>query len=495
MRTPTPTIRLWVSLVGAFALECTVGGAAAPATSADEPGAKAPESGQNRNARTGESTFEIPKPLASQQQACSADDARAKAIAAGAFGTCVVIASGSVVCWGHEENTSLCSNNQPTPGSAKHWRVDTQGRRAIQVSVGDEVSCVTTEDGSVGCWGVNALGMLGREALQNIEDDASARSDACYQRVDLGTGLRAKSVHVGTSHVCALLTDGRVKCWGTNEFGQLGQGDQGDEWLVLGNNPGEMGDQLPFVDLGRDIRVEQLSVGGAHSCALLTDGKVKCWGANDTGELGLGDKNSRGDNPGEMGDNLGFVDLGSARSSLGLALGHQHSCALLDDGTIRCWGANLFGSLGIGTKEVIGDEPNELGNSLRPVELDAGGTKVMSVHAGGFVGCSILAGGHLKCWGSNRHGTLGVGDTHNRGERNKEMGAALPFVRLGEFPVVDVAVGHSHLCALSSVGKVKCWGDGNAGVLGYEDERERGARNSDVGEALPVVDWCGSESN
>ena len=127
--------------------------------------------------------------------------------------------------------------------------------------------------------------------------------------VDLGTGRTAVAIGVGYAMECAVLDNGRLKCWGGNYDGQLGLGDK----LTRGGDPGEMGDNLPAVDLGTGLAVGAIAVGdGAsagdeHACALLSNSSVKCWGAG--GELGLGDITSRGDRPGTMGDNLPTVKL------------------------------------------------------------------------------------------------------------------------------------------------------------------------------------------
>src|SRR5262249_38128690 len=146
----------------------------------------------------------------------------------------------------------------------------------------------------------------------------------------------------GGLDTCALLADGRVKCWGWNDFGQLGLGDT----QMRGDNPGEMGDNLPAVDLGAGKKAVALTGGDSHHCALLSDGSVKCWGRNLEGELGLGDTNNRGDNPGEMGDNLPAVDLGAGKTAVAIDAGGYCSCALLNDGSVKCWGGNFSGQLG-----------------------------------------------------------------------------------------------------------------------------------------------------
>src|SRR5436190_12467161 len=117
-----------------------------------------------------------------------------------------------------------------------------------------------------------------------------------------------------------------------------------------------MGNALPAVQLGTGRTATAIATGTDHTCALLDDGTVKCWGANLDGELGLGDKVTRGDGPGEMGDALPAVALGAGRTARAIATGQNHTCALLDDGSVKCWGSNGRGQLGIGSLQNKGDE-------------------------------------------------------------------------------------------------------------------------------------------
>jgi alpha-tubulin suppressor-like RCC1 family protein len=136
-----------------------------------------------------------------------------------------------------------------------------------------------------------------------------------------------------------------------------------------GDNLFEMGTNLSLVDLGPGAVVQSFDVGSAHACALLTNGSIKCWGANDEGQLGLGDQDARGDNLYEMGANLTLVDLGPGAVVQRVDLGATHACALLTTGAVKCWGANDVGQLGLGDIAYRGDESGEMGASLPSVAL------------------------------------------------------------------------------------------------------------------------------
>jgi alpha-tubulin suppressor-like RCC1 family protein len=184
--------------------------------------------------------------------------------------------------------------------------------------------------------------------------------------IDLGPGRTATQITAGKSHTCARLDDGTVKCWGGTREGQLGLGDT----QPRGNVPGEMGANLPAVDLGPGRTATQVAAGLNHTCARLDDGTLKCWGVGVWGQLGLGDKQSRGDGPGEMGASLLAVDLGPGRTATQVTAGESRTCVRLDDGTVKCWGENLLGQLGLGDTQTRGDGPGEMGASLPVVPLN-----------------------------------------------------------------------------------------------------------------------------
>ncbi|MCB1016445.1 MAG: hypothetical protein KDB10_15255, partial [Acidimicrobiales bacterium] len=223
-------------------------------------------------------------------------------------------------------------------------------------------------------------------------------------------GRPAVAITAGLLHTCALLDDGRVSCWG------------------YGGASGGVG-AFGTVPLGTSRTAIALSAGGGHTCALLDDHTVKCWGANGDGQLGLGDLAPRGaSSSADMGDNLPPVDLGVGRTALGVSAGASSTCALLDDHTVKCWGANGFGQLGQGGTARLGDEPGELGDDLPPVALGTGRT-ALSVTSGERHTCAVRDDRGLRCWGANPHGELGIGRGVERvGDDPGEMGDALPPV-------------------------------------------------------------------
>jgi hypothetical protein len=177
------------------------------------------------------------------------------------------------------------------------------------------------------------------------------------------------------------------------------EADDGSGWSPVAAMPG----------------AREIASGNGHSCALLEDDTLKCWGGNGGGQLGLGDTANRGDGAGEMGANLPTVDLGSGRHAVAIAAGHSDTCALLDNGTVKCWGFNAEGQLGLGDTANRGDGAGEMGDSLPAVSLGTGRTAVAisvggsPISADGSFACALLDNGSVKCWGENSFGALGVG--------------------------------------------------------------------------------------
>jgi alpha-tubulin suppressor-like RCC1 family protein len=252
-----------------------------------------------------------------------------------------------------------------------------------------------------------------------------------------------------------LLQSGLVYCWGRNSLGQLGYNRTDN----LGD--GEAVTAFGFVTLG-DLAT-RIAAGGNHTCAVLQSGAVRCWGNNGAGQLGRGNTAAIGDN--ETVYSAGNLDLGAGVTVRDLALGNAHTCALLTTGAVRCWGFNAFGQLGYGNSANQGD--NEPINTLANVSLT--GT-VRKLVAGYYHTCALTDAGTLRCWGYNGEGQLGQPLSSGSapwGDSANELPSTLPSDIATGAQVTDVASGEFHVCALSSDGRMKCWGFGSSGQLGY----------------------------
>ncbi|MDQ3871504.1 MAG: hypothetical protein M3301_07825, partial [Chloroflexota bacterium] len=185
----------------------------------------------------------------------------------------------------------------------------------------------------------------------------------------------------------------------------------------------------------------QLDAGGYHTCALIA-ANVRCWGYSGNGQLGYGNTNTIGDD--ETPGSVGPVDLGGGHTATAISAGTGHTCALLDDGNVRCWGFGGDGRLGYGNLNNIGNDESPA--SVGPVDLGAGHTAT-AISAGGGHTCVILDDASVRCWGFGGDGRLGYGNVADIGD--DETPAAVGPVDLGAGRTAKaIAAGQSHTCAI-----------------------------------------------
>jgi alpha-tubulin suppressor-like RCC1 family protein len=261
-----------------------------------------------------------------------------------------------------------------------------------------------------------------------------------------------------------------------------GLGDKGQ--LGYGNTGrvGDRWDMLPC-DAG-DVPVGgiviQIAAGHDHTCALLDTGAVRCWGHGYVGQLGYGHDDNVGDRPGRLPSDAGDVEVGGAVTQI--AVGDAHACALLDTGAVRCWGSGVIGRLGYGNTDAVGGAGDPLPSDAGDVNV--GGT-VSQIVAGREHTCALLDTGAVRCWGGAAAGQLGYGSTVPVGDREEMLPTDAGDVEVGG-AVVQLAAGILHTCALVDTGAVRCWGWGQQGSLGYGNPDHVGDREdmlpSDVGD-------------
>jgi alpha-tubulin suppressor-like RCC1 family protein len=269
---------------------------------------------------------------------------KAVAIAAGGLHTCVILDTGQVRCWGSPVWGQLGYGNETvigdteTPGSVGTVPLGA-GRKAVAIAAGGDFTCVILDNKKVRCWGRGTDGRTGHGNETDIGDDEPTLTAGTT-----AVGGKAAAISAGSDHACVLLTTGKVRCWGVGFDGRLGYGNGN----AVGDN--ETPASVPPVNLGR--RAVAISAGGVHTCALLDNGKVRCWGRANGGQLGYANANDIGDN--ETPAAVGYVNIGAGRTARAISAG-GHTCALLDNGAMRCWGMNLSGQLGYGNTTIIGD--------------------------------------------------------------------------------------------------------------------------------------------
>lgn len=251
----------------------------------------------------------------------------------------------------------------------------------------------------------------------------------------------------GSRHTCVVSRVGNLYCWGGGESGQLGLGDIEDRGV--GENPAE----IPAVDTGIDVRA--VHAGGGNTCIVTIDDTVKCWGFDANGILGQPGSGQLGDD--EVPADISPIDLGGPVDHMDLS-GARHACAVLKDRSLRCWGRNADGRLGLGHTMDIGDD--ELPLSSGPVNV---GSKVIQISVQGGRSCALLDRGRVRCWGTPVGGNgYGGFEVFGDDEPPSEAGDIL----LGK-PAVQIEVGGVHVCALLADQTVSCWGQNSEGNLGY----------------------------
>ena len=411
------------------------------------------------------------------------------AIAVGPHSSCARAANGVLKCWGNDSSGELGLGDNVNRGGQPGQMGDNlpavslgTGRTPQAIAAGWVSNCALLDNGAVKCWGDNGEGQLGLGDTTNRGDLPGEMGDN-LPAADLGAGNTATAIAMSL-HTCALFDTGSVKCWGDNIYGQLGLGDTTNR----GDQPGQMGDNLPTVNLGTGRTARAIATGELNTCALLDNDTVKCWGWNAYGQLGLGDPFTRGDQPRQMSDNLPTVNLGTGRTARAITLGDHSTCALLDNGAVKCWGFNLFGQLGLGDSTNRGDQPGQMGDNLPTVNLGTGRT-AQSITTDGLT-CARLDDATVKCWGFNAQGQLGLGDPFTRGILPGQMGDNLPTVNLGTGRTTRAIItGSDSTCALLDNGTVKCWGANSVFTnLGLGDTLNRGDAPNEMGDNLPAVD-------
>lgn len=287
--------------------------------------------------------------------------------------TCAVLSTGGVRCWGNNWAGELGNGTK----ESSQTPVTVPGiTTAKSVSAGFHRTCVVLVNGTIKCWGYNPYGELGN-GTGGPEADASSTVPVTVTGITTAT-----SIDTGTYNTCARLTNGTVKCWGLNDGGQLG----------IGTHAPSTYSSVPVAVIGLK-KVLSVSVGGTHACAVIIGGSMKCWGAEADGSLGNG---SHG--VGVFRDTP--VNVQGMQSAVAAEAGDHHTCAVLANRAVKCWGLDYYGEVGDGESgfNVVKDTPVEVSGHLQ-------GT---GIAAGEWVACAIVGNG-VKCWGKGGAGELGNG--------------------------------------------------------------------------------------
>jgi len=356
-----------------------------------------------------------------QTQQFTASGARTPtAVSAGAFFSCVRLSDGTAQCTGRNQFGQLGNGDGTFTSSSVPVAVSGL-TAATRVATGGEHACALLGDSTVRCWGAGDSGQRGDGTFNN----------SSTVPVAVGGLTGAVTVVTGGYHTCALLGEGTMWCWGRNADGQLGDGTAGTQCAqttgLCSSTP---------VRAGGITNPAAITAGGYHTCALLGDGTAQCWGRNGQGQLG----------DGTITNSSSPVRAGGISGAVAVSGGFSHTCAVLSDGTVQCWGENVEGQLGDGTS----------GRSSSPPVRVSGLSGAVAVSGGYRHTCALLGDGTVQCWGRNLEGQLGDGTTTS---------STTPVRVGGITSAVAIAAGQGgvHTCALLADGSVKCWGAVGAG--------------------------------
>ena len=286
------------------------------------------------------------------------------------------------------------------------------------ISAGNAHACAVTSSGAAKCWGIGSFGELGNGANTNKLTATAV------------TGLSSGVIAISASsqmHTCAVLSTGAARCWGYNNYNELGDGTKTTRLT-------------PTAVTGLSSGVSAISSGYTHTCAVLSTGAARCWGRNGSGQIGDGTSTDRS-------TSVAVSGLSSGVSAI--STGKEHSCALLSSGGVKCWGWNGNGRLGDGTTQT----------SLVPVDVSGLSSGVIAITSGLTHNCALLSTGGVKCWGQNSDGgQLGDGTAIS-----KSIPVDVSGLSSG---VTAISSKGNHTCALLSTGAAKCWGANSQGQLG-----------------------------
>lgn len=361
----------------------------------------------------------------------------ASSVSSGDNHNCAV-SNATVKCWGRNASGQL--GNDSTIDAVSPVLVTGLSGTPALVSAGGSHTCARLSDRTVWCWGSNNNGQLG--------DNTTTNSRVPVQVQDIST---ATEISAGGNHTCAVLTNGTVWCWGDNLHGQLGNGT--------------FNDSASPVQVTGLTAASAVAAGGNHTCTLLTDGTVQCWGSNALEQLGNSVllPGSRSNVP---------VDATLVSSAVNISAGANHNCVSVTapNPRVKCWGDNFSGQLGLQWPIVFTPAPVAVTTSNDPLTVLEINTATSSVAAGLDHSCAVISNNStVRCWGENSNGQLGnftlpLGGSPGVGA--SPTSTVIPVTVSSINSATQVTAGLFHTCARLSSSRVMCWGRNSSGQLG-----------------------------
>lgn len=343
------------------------------------------------------------------------------------------------------------------------------------VHAGEAFTCALLDDESVRCWGKQGPHLCQPDFPGHLGDDELPYALPALRFGD--HAIRSIDTEYFAAHVCAILDDHSLRCWGDDRFGQLGRGEAHEHWC---DSPEESLANLEPIEIPPVIEVHTHQYGTCALAGAQDERGVYCWGRNRYGQAGLGHRNAISRPASQP------LDLGGAQVA-SMTMGIHTACALFEESGVRCWGANHRGQMGVrdfSQSAFIGDGRGDRQRGMLPNDAslnvqgfgEPGEFDVSIVRANGGWNCAVSEQGKVRCWGGNQNGILGLRHDQIPGCESDTDGARC-FMRsadrdvdLGDAKIVDLQMGRLRACALDDQGAVRCWGWGERGALGYGRE-------------------------
>ena len=355
------------------------------------------------------------------------------------YHSCAIVLNGRAYCWGSGNSGKL--GNGSTASSRVPVAVNTSGvlagKTIKQISAGENHTCAIASDNRAYCWGSNKNGQLGNGSTADSRVPVAVNTSG----VLVGKTIKQMSVEFSTS--CVVASDNRAYCWGSNKNGQLGNGSTADSRVPVAVN-------TSGVLVGKTIK--EVTTGGFHTCALDTSSKMYCWGLNSSGRLGGGLTSILSNVP--VAVNMSGALAGKTIKQM--STGYSSTCAIASDNRAYCWGSGNNGQLGNGSTA----------DSRVPVAVNTSGVLVgktiKQILAGGDHGCVVASDDKMYCWGLNNNGELG---------NNSSVNSSVPVAVntdgvLAGKTIRQMSAGFSSTCAVDSEYNIYCWGYNDNGQLG-----------------------------
>ena len=343
--------------------------------------------------------------------------ATATQISSGDYHTCLVLETGAASCWGYNIFGQLGDGTLTSRLTATTvWGLDggPKSAKAVAISAGSDHTCAVLSTGGATCWGNNSVGRLGNE---NVVGDSS--TPVPVTGIDGSTDATfAVAISASSSHTCALMRTGAIRCWGYN-----GSGELGDDTTVNRSTP--------VLVLGVDGSIPSatavaISVGSSHSCAVMRTGGVMCWGFNAYGKLGDATTVNR-TKPVPVS---GLGGANDAFAAVAISAGDAHTCAVLTTGRATCWGYNAYGELGNANTAT-----SSIPVAVSGVDGATASSSAVAISVGVSHTCAVLKTGHVTCWGYNGTGELGDDTIENRSKQREVSRLSLTVATARRAPI------------------------------------------------------------